>query len=258
MRKSSIIIPAYNEEKRIGNTLKEYSLYFNSLVEKKLHDYELIVIINNTIDKTEEIVKKYVKKNERISYINIPGGGKGNAIRVGFEEAMKRKNDFIGFVDADMATSPEEYYNLILALRRADGVIADRYLKDSKVYPLPSFKRLLARKTFNLLIKLLLFIPYSDTQCGAKIFRRHVLEHSLEMLSMSRWAFDVDLIYSIRKKGFKVISHPTIWIDKEYSRINFWQAGPWMAIAIVRLRIINSPFKSFVRIYDKLMFFISK
>jgi hypothetical protein len=74
---------------------------------------------------------------------------------------------------------------------------------------------------------------------------------------MSRWAFDVDLLYSIRKKGCRILEYPTKWYDIEYAKINFWQAGPWMALGVVRLRLINSPINSFLRIYDKILQHIS-
>ena len=247
-----IIIPAYNEEKRIEETLVEYTKYFDKLVKKKELDYEILVVINNTTDRTEEIVKKVKKKNKRLRYLNLIRGGKGYATIEGFKEAFKKKNNLIGFVDADMATSPEQYHRLIKSIRNYDGIIADRYLKDSKIYPPVTLSRLAARKLFNFVIKSLIFLPFEDTQCGAKLFKREALESSVPYLSMSQWAFDVDLLYTLKRKGFRIASCPTIWIDKEYSKINFWQAGPWMALAILRLRLMNSPLKFSVGVYDRI------
>ena len=72
-------------------------------------------------------------------------------------------------------------------------------------------------------------------------------------MGMTQWAFDIELLYLLRNQGFKVKEFPSVWSDKEYSTINFMKAGPWMALAVIRLRILNSPFKSFIRIYDKLI-----
>ncbi len=258
MLKIAIIMPAYNEERRIGKTLESYGNYFNRLVKNKVLDYELLVVINNTKDRTEEIVRGYMKKNPCVRYLNFKRKGKGFAVIEGFKEALKRDNELIGFVDADMATSPEEYHRLINGIKEYDGAIADRYMKGSIVIPKPSYKRLAAKKLFNFVIRSFLLVPFGDTQCGAKLFRRRALEETLPHLSMSGWAFDADLIYSMKKSGFRIRAVPTIWIDKEYSTINFWQAGPWMAIAVIRLRILNSPFRRFVRIYDKFIGFIPK
>lgn len=254
MGKVSIVIPAYNEEKRIGGTLGAYSEYFNRL---KL-DYEILIVINNTQDKTEEIVKEYIKKNPLIRYLNFKKGGKGFAVIEGFKDALTRDNDLIGFVDADMATPPEEYYKLIKAIRNFDGAIADRYLKNSRMFPPVTFRRVIVSRLFNILTRAFLLMPYKDTQCGAKLFKRNVIIEILPLISMSQWAFDVDLLYQTNKKKFKIIRVATQWFDKTYSKINFWSAGPWMALGVIRLRILNSPFKKFVKIYDKFIKFIPK
>ena len=101
-------------------------------------------------------------------------------------------------------------------------------------------------------------MPFRDTQCGAKIFRRQTLEKTINELGMTKWAFDVELLFKIYNKGFKIREFPTVWSDKQYSKINFAKAGPWMALGIIRLRIINSFLRSFIRIYDKLISFVPK
>ena len=258
MEKASIIMPAYNEEKRIGKTLEAYSNYFDDLKFLKILDYEILIVINNTIDKTEEIIKELQKINNNIRYINLLKGGKGYAVIEGFKDALKRNNDLIGFVDADMATPPEEYYNLIRQLNNYDGIIADRYIKGSKVFPPATFRRIIVGRIFNFVIRALLFLNYRDTQCGAKIFKRETIKKIIQMLSMSQWAFDVELLYLLKKGNFRITSVPTKWYDREYSKINFLRAGPWMALGILRLRILNSRFKIFLRFYDKLIGFIPK
>ena len=251
--KICIVIPAYNEEKRIGETLEAYSLYFNHLKKENILDYELLIIINNTKDNTEKIVKQHITKNNRIKYLNFEKGGKGFAVIEGFKDALKRDNDVIGFVDADMATSPEEYYKLIASLNGFDSVISSRYMGGSLIEPKPTIQRLFAKRLFNVLVRILLFLPFKDTQCGAKIFRRNALKIVLEKISLSQWAFDVDMLYSLKKSGFRIREIPTKWFDKKYSKINFWQAGPWMALGVIRLRLFHSPLKNLIGIYDKFM-----
>src|SRR3989344_986048 len=144
MKKICIIIPAYNEERRIGKTLEYYSNYFNNLFKKEKLDYEILVVINNTTDRTEEVVKKLAERNKRVLYLNLKPGGKGFAVIEGFKDALKRENDLIGFVDADMATSPEEYWKLIKNIGNYDGIIASRYVKGAIIDPKPSKQRLIA------------------------------------------------------------------------------------------------------------------
>ena len=110
--KLAIVIPAYNEEKRIGKTLQAYSECFEKLRKNKLLDYEILIAINGTTDNTEKIVNSFARKNKSIASINLKEGDKGNAVIQGIKFFLKRKNDLIGFVDADMSTPPEEFARL--------------------------------------------------------------------------------------------------------------------------------------------------
>jgi len=245
--KLAIIIPAYNEEKRIGVTLDEYGKFFKKLKKDKLLKFEIIVVINNTKDRTEEIVKEYSKKHNEIKYLNFKQGGKGFAIMEGFKEALKSDFYLIGFVDADLATKPEAFYDLIINLGDYDSIIASRYIPGARVYPKQSVQRIIASRIFNFLIRILFLMPFADTQCGAKLFKRKVVENVTNKLGLTQWAFDVELLYLTRKAGFKIKEFPTTWSDKEYSKINFTKAGPRMALSIIRLRLINSIFEPILR-----------
>ena len=249
--KAAIIMPAYNEEKRIGRTLEDYGKFFSDLKKKDILDSEIIIVINNTTDRTEEIVREYSKKYGLIKYLNFKRGGKGFAIIEGFKEALKNKFDLIGFVDADMSTSPKAFYDLIKNIGEYDGIIASRYVRGAVVKPGPTIQRKIVSRIFNSLINLILFLNYKDTQCGAKLFKRKALEKTLPLFRMSQWAFDVDLLYNLKKNKFRIREFPTFWSDREYSKINFWRAGPLMFLAIIRLRILNSKIRKFVKFYDK-------
>jgi len=236
----SIVIPAYNEEKRIGKTLEAYCKFFK--------DAEIIVVINNTDDRTEMIVKKF----PLVRYLNFKKGGKGFAIREGFKDALRRDNDLIGFVDADMSTRPEDYNDLIENIGDNDGIIASRYVKGAVVDPKQSAKRIFGSRLFNALVRMMFLMPYKDTQCGAKVFKREAIEKVIEDLSITQWAFDVNLLYNLRKNNLTIIEHPTTWSDATDTKIDFIHSGTRMALACIRLRLINSPLKFIVNTYDKL------
>lgn len=248
MSSIAIVIPAHNEEKRIGKTLEEYIHYFKKLSSRNLK-FKIIVVINASTDRTSKIVEE--KKNKILSSIEFLQGGKGFAVREGFTYALNQKFDYIGFVDADMSTTPQEFYRLYKEIKNDDGVIASRYLKGAKLTPKNTFFRVTASRIYNFFIRSIMLIPYRDTQCGAKIFTSNSISKIINKMGITSWAFDVEMLYLLNKNGFKVKEVPTEWSNKDYSKINFWKSGPWMAMAILRLRLLNSPFKEIVRAYDK-------
>ncbi|MBU3912751.1 MAG: glycosyltransferase [Nanoarchaeota archaeon] len=256
--KFSIIIPAHNEEKRMGKmkTLEEYGKFFERLKKsREIDDFEILVVLNDCKDKTIDVVKQAEKKFADIRHMEFELGGKGFAIIKGFKNALKRDFDAIGFVDADMATPPAAFYELIKQIEKCDAAIANRWDKKSSVRR--SFGKWVRSRGFNILIRALFLFPYRDTQCGAKVFRRKVIEEVLPLLDVTKWAFDVCLLYWARKKKFYIQEVPTIWEDREGSNIglNFRKSlktSIQMATAAVRLRIINSPFKKMVKLYDLL------
>ena len=246
MEKIAIIMPARNEEKRIKRTLKAYSEYFEGLRKRKILEYKMIIAVNNSQDKTLEIAKQHSKNNKNAGYLDLKRPGKGNAIIEGFKEALKSDCTLIGFVDADMSTKPESFYDLIEKMGENHATIASRYVQGAVVEPKQSFRRIIASRIFNTWIRMTLFLNYKDTQCGAKIFRREAIEKVLPHLSVLEWAFDVDILYTLKKLGFTTKEVPTFWSDKNYSTINFARSGPKMALTVLKLRLLNSPLKIFM------------
>jgi len=254
MNKLSIIIPCHDEEKRIGDTLYKYISFFEEAVRKQdIKEYEIIAVINNTKDKTKSIIEEYQKLNTPLCYLDLVDGGKGYAILNGFNKALEGSSDYIGFVDADCSTEPEEFLRLALLLNGEDGIIASRYEKTSIVNPKQSLKRIIVSRIFNKLIRTLFKeLNYNDTQCGAKIFKRKTIEAVVDEIGSTQWAFDVDLLYQIVIRGFKIKEEATVWSDKEYSKINFKKAGVRMGLAVIRLRLWHSKLRWLINIYNKL------
>jgi glycosyltransferase involved in cell wall biosynthesis len=250
----SIVIPAHNEEKRIGKTLETYGKFFSDKKkEKEIKDFEIIVVINNTQDKTEETVKEFSKKYKEIRYLNFKTGGKGFAIIEGFKDALKRNNELIGFVDADMATPPEAFYDMIKNIKNYDGIITDRWDKKSKIIPRQSLFRRFISRGYNIIVRTLFLMPFRDTQCGAKVFRRKILEGNIYKIISSQWNFDVALLFCLKKEAnARIKSTPTLWHDEKGSKVNLKKTPIMMFISLVRLRLLHSPFKFIVRAYRKL------
>lgn len=250
-------MPAYNEEKRIGKTLEAYSSFFNEKLDKRF-DYQIFVVINGTKDKTEDVVREHIKKNKRIKFINLKKAGKGYAISQGFYESLKGDFDNMGFVDADMATPPEQYWKLIERINGYDGVIADRYMKGSKITPSFSFRRIAVSRIFNFLVRSFFAIPYGDTQCGAKLFKRNAIEQIISKIGMTQWAYDIDLLYLCKLNGFIIKSVPTEWVEAQGSTLNLNKASIQMIFAIFQLRILKSRFKGALKVISPIVDFTYK
>lgn len=239
--KVSIIIPAYNEEKRIERTLRAYHTFFS---EHHENTFELLVVLNGCKDNTLGVVTKV--RNElggAIRIIDLKPAGKGLAIKTGFADALTRDNDLIGFVDADMATAPQAFYDLINNIDKYDGIIASRYMPGAQVFPPRPFYKEWGRKiVYHSLVWLLFGLKYYDFQCGAKLFKRSVLETITPLLTVHQWAFDVELLYLCKKYKFKIREYPTVWHDQADSKLTL-RGGIRMLSSLFKLRFRHSIFK---------------
>lgn len=231
--KLCIIIPAYNEEKRISKTLADY------LSNTPNFDFEAIIALNGCIDNTKGIVEGFQKKNPYISYINLEKKGKGFAIIEGFKEALKRENEYIGFVDADNSTDARTFLEMLSKSEtlNTDGVIASRYIKGkSTILPPLPFKRRVASRVFNFLVRKLFGLNYTDTQAGAKIFKRSALEKILPKLGEPGWAFDIELLVRAREENLNIQEIPILWYSNENSGLRLGKASWQMFWAIIGLK----------------------
>lgn len=247
--KLNIIIPAYNEEKRIEKTLKSYSDYF---LNKMDNNFEILIILNGCKDKTMEIVKNFSNGKKYIKFKEFKRAiGKGGAIIEGFKLA---DSELIGYVDADGATKPETFYQLVKEINDYDGIIASRWIKGAIIKKKQPILRRISSRGFNVLVRLFFGIALRDTQCGAKLFKKGAIKKITPELGITQWAFDIDLLYRMKKNGFRIVETPTEWEDIEGSRLNLKKTIPEMLLSIIRLRLIYSPFNFIVKTYDKLFY----
>ncbi len=252
--KISIVIPVYNEEKRIGKTLEEYVKFFRQKKKsKEIKSFEIITVLNGCKDNTLWVVKSYKKKYREIKILDFKKAAKGFAVTEGFKYALKNNDNLlIGFVDADMSTSSAAYFDLIDKIKDYDGIIASRYIKNSIVRPKQTFIRRLASRVFNFLIRTLFFLNYRDTQCGAKLFKRKATKIIVGNIGITEWAFDIDMLYIAKKNNLKIRELPTIWEDKAGSKLNIKKTSIRMFFSIIRLRINYSMFRGFIRLYESM------
>lgn len=243
MQKISIIIPAHNEELRIRRTLESYLSFFDQLKQAGSLNFEIVVVLNGCTDNTLHVVRHIQDALGNCIIIDKQESGKGFAIQTGFLDALQRPNDFIGFVDADMATSPQAFFDLFAAIGSADGVIASRYMEGAKIHPpRPWIKRWGSWLIYESLIRLLFGMRYDDYQCGAKLFKYRVIEIVAPHMIMTKWSFDVELLYLCKRFGFFIKEIPTEWYDQAGSKLRI-SSGFRMLASIIKLRLRYSPLK---------------
>lgn len=249
----SVVIPVHNGQEIIARTLEDYVSYFSG---EYTQDFEILVIPNGCTDATCEIVREYTARYPQIVYRDFDSKiGKGGALIEGFKIA---KGDILAFVDADGATGPGELHKLVDELEESDGVIGSRWVLGSKILVKQPLSRRVASRGFNLLVRLFFRLPFKDTQCGAKVFRKDAIDDVLPDLYITNFAFDIELLHRLNKKGYRVREVPIVWQDMEGSSLKVRRAVPTMFLAIVRLRILDSPFAWFARrriwgyIYNKI------
>lgn len=232
----SIVIPAYNEEKRIGQTLSRYLRHYSS--EK----VEFIVVLDGCTDNTLGVVKTYIPHYpDKLHYLDIANNiGKGHAVREGLKLA---KGKLIGFVDADGSTSPDQFDLLIQSISDYDGAIASRWKKGSEVINRKLVRQLISFG-FVFFVKIIFWFPYADTQCGAKIFKRELIKSVLPKLKVANMAFDVEMIYRSRRMGFSIVEVPTRWVDETNSTIG----GSFLKIVINGIKMFFTLLKIRLRI----------
>ena len=243
--KLSIVIPAYNEEARIRPTLDAYTSFFEGRYGKEA---EFIVVVNGSKDRTEHIAREYAGKSPQVKVIVEPRAiGKGGAIMRGFEVAA---GELVGFVDADNATLPDAFNDLVEHIGDAGAIIASRYIPGAKVSPRQPLARRIASRVFNRMIRILFKLRITDTQCGAKLLRGDAMRAALPHLGLTRWAFDVDLLFQLRRLGYRITEVPTTWSEPGGSKLKIGRTSFEMFMAICRLRILYSRLSWVVTIYD--------
>lgn len=245
---ASLIIPAHNEEARIGRMLDVYLPFFTRRYGANI---EIIVIVNGSTDDTAAVVGRYGERFPQLRCIVEPGAiGKGGALILGFREA---RGDLIGFIDADGSTPPAAFQDLIDRIGDADVAVASRWCRGATVSPPQPLARRIASRVFNLMTRLFFGLRLTDTQCGAKLMKRDALIPILGSLGITRWAFDVDLLFQMHRAGCTIVEIPTEWHDVAGSKIDILPASAEMAAAIVRLRLLYSPLRWIVGLYDRLI-----
>jgi glycosyltransferase involved in cell wall biosynthesis len=233
-----LLIPAYNEERRIEPVLRDYAQFFGKNYSGK---FQLVVVLNGCTDNTIGVVRRVAAEFPavlRVLEFKEPIG-KGGALIEGLKLASF--GDLIGYVDADGATPPRAFLDLIRHIGDADCVVGSRWLPDSVIHQSQTGDRRFASRVFHTIVQLFFRLNIHDTQCGAKVMKREAVEKIHSNLRIADMAFDINLLVSLKRAGFRIREVPTEWTDKAGSKVHLFRSSLTMFLSVVRIRLIYWP-----------------
>jgi len=216
--KLTIVIPAFNEAKKIEDTVNEVTGYLN----EKGHSYELIIVDDGSEDDTLDIIKRYktLNSNGSIKILeNNPNRGKGCAVRKGITEAT---GEYILFMDADNSTRIFELEKMLPCFEDGyDVIIGSRRLKnipDDIVISQPSYRHILG-EIYIYISRLFFKISVRDYNCGFKIFKSDVAKKIFSKQRMDDWSFDLEILFLVEKYNFRIKELPVNWKHCKGSKV---------------------------------------
>lgn len=228
----SVVIPAHNESARLGPTLAAISSY----LKNENVNAEIIVVDDGSTDNTRKLAETILdgSNGSVISYANCRG--KGYAVRAGVARA---RGQWVLFSDADLSTPIEEYRNLREFADRDDFdlVLGSRGLPGSEIEISQSRLRQSMGKCFNFIVRLISGIPFKDTQCGFKLFRRRSVGPLFSKMVVDGFAFDVELLVLCKQAGVSMFEAPVLWRNDDRSSVRLLSSPPAMLWDVVKTMV---------------------
>ncbi len=227
----SIVIPAYNEGARIELTLDRVM----ACVEKQGWDAEVLVVDDGSTDATPKIVHAWMERYPQLHLIQNEGNrGKGYSVRNGLLQAA---GEVVMFTDADLSAPMEEAELLLAAIADgADVAIGSRWMdKTRQTIHQPLYRKFFGR-CFNWVTRVVMGLPFKDTQCGFKAFTRPVAQVIFRLQRIERWGFDPEILFIARKLGYDIREVPVTWGHDERSRMSYLKDGMKMLEEMATIR----------------------
>jgi dolichyl-phosphate beta-glucosyltransferase len=225
----SIIIPAYNEERRLPESLAQVAEF----VAAQDYAVEVIVVDNNSRDRTSDVAKAFAEEHPYVRVLFEQTQGKGAAVRTGMLDGC---GEYLFICDADFSMPVEEIAKFMPpTLDGYDVAIASRELPGSRRIGEPYYRHLMGR-VFNFIVRLLAVPKIQDTQCGFKVFRREVAQHVFRAQTLDGWAFDVEVLYIALRRGYTLVEVPVTWYYMPGTRVSPIRDSVRMFMEVWRVR----------------------
>ena len=226
----SIVVPSFNEERRLSPTLESISKY----IHDKHPDTEVIVVDDGSTDGTAAVAESWRDRIPRLRLVsNSRNRGKGFSVRHGSLEAC---GDIVLFTDADLSAPIEEAEKLLAALKSNDVAIGSRAVDRTLIEVHESRFREFAGIIFNRIVRLMLGLPFVDTQCGFKAFRRERCRIIFEQQTIERFGFDPELLYLARYHKLSVVEVPVRWAHSPATKVNMMRDSVQMFLDVFIIR----------------------
>ncbi len=233
MQTLALIIPAYNEEKRLPRTFDLLEQAKNEGVFSSVELIEILLIDDGSKDRTAAMIEDYQKSHPQYRVIRVvPNQGKGNAIHTGLKAAQA---DWCLIADADTATPWDQFKKVWAAGTPVS--IGSRDLPESKITTSQSWVREHMGRTFNFLVRMITGLPFRDTQCGFKLINRQAIQPFIEKLEVKRFAWDVELLMFARAYQLGITEVPVSWEHQDASRVNPIKDSIEMLIRVIQMRL---------------------
>jgi glycosyltransferase involved in cell wall biosynthesis len=225
----SIVIPAFNEEERLPNTLRKVM----DFLETQDFESQVLVVDNGSTDRTSEITREFSANHSNLLLFHEQRAGKGLAVRRGMLEAT---GEFRFICDADLSMPIEEVLNFLPPkLENFDIAIGSREAPGAIRHDEPLYRHWIGR-AFNILVWILAVPGFRDTQCGFKCFRASVAEDLFRIQRLDGWTFDVEVLFVAQRRGYRIIEVPINWYFYPASRIHVFRDSINMFADLFRIR----------------------
>lgn len=226
----SIIIPAHNEEHRLPQALEK----IKNFLSRQAYTAEVVVVENGSQDQTLEIARQHAQSMPSLQVLHEDQRGKGLAVRTGM---LAAKGNYRFICDVDLSMPIEEVNRFIPpALADFDIAIASREAPGAVRYDEPAYRHFTGR-VFNFIVRVMALPGLQDTQCGFKCFRAEVAEKVFPLQTMAGWAFDVEVLFIARRKGYRIVDIPIPWYFNADSRVRLIRDSFRMFFDLLTIRL---------------------
>lgn len=225
----SIVIPAYNEEARLPDSLR----LIDAFVKKQSFSIEVVVVNNNSTDRTYAITEEFAREAPYVRVVTEHTQGKGAAVRTGM---LAARGDYRFICDADLSMPIEEVTKFLPPqVNNYDIAIGSREAPGAVRYNEPWHRHLMGR-VFNTIVRWFAVPGFQDTQCGFKMLRAEVADNLFPLQTMSGWSFDVEILYAGWRHGYRIVEVPIHWYYKSNTRIHPIRDSIDMFVEVFKIR----------------------